>query len=112
MAANRRILVGMVSLAALYAGTSAALGLGELQLNSALNQPLSASIMLHGTQGLAPTDIAISLADAEAFARAGIDRVAFLTDLRFVPVMENHQLGVRVVSTRSVREPYLNFLVQ
>ncbi|PRB82171.1 FimV family protein [Pseudomonas sp. MYb185] len=112
MDVHRQIIAGMASLAALYAGSSHALGLGELQLESALSQPLRGVITLHGAQGLTPADVRISLADAEAFARVGIERPHFLTDLRFTPVMLNQQLAVRVESSRPVNEPYLNFLVQ
>lgn len=112
MDVHRRVIVGVVSLAAWYAGGSYALGLGEVRLDSALNQPLNAIIELHGADGLVPTDISVSLADADAFSRVGIERPYFLTDLRFTPVLVNQQLVVRVESSRVVSEPYLNFLVQ
>ena len=112
MDVHRQIIAGMTSLAVLYAGASHALGLGELQLESALHQPLRATISLHGAQGLTPSDVRISLADAEAFSRVGIERPYFLTDLRFTPVMLGQQLAIRVESNRPVNEPYLNFLVQ
>ncbi|WP_022964183.1 type IV pilus assembly protein FimV [Halopseudomonas pelagia] len=112
MAVKRQVIAGVATLAALYVGVSNALGLGELRLDSALNQPLSAIIQLQGGEGLAPTDIRVSLANQEAFQSAGIDRPFFLTDLRFVPVVENNQLFIRVESSRPVREPYLNFLVE
>ncbi|EZQ20354.1 hypothetical protein CF98_05980 [Halopseudomonas bauzanensis] len=112
MDAHHRLIVGMASLAALYAGSSHALGLGEVRLTSALSQPLNAVIELHGAEGLAPNDIVVSLADAETFSRVGIERPYFLNDLRFTPVRVNSQLAVRVESSRPVNEPYLNFLVQ
>lgn len=112
MAVKRQVIVGVASLAALYVGVSNALGLGEMRLDSSLNQPLSATIQLQDAQGLSASDIIVSLAEPDAFDRAGIDRPFFLTDLRFVPVVENNQLLIRVESTRPVREPYLNFLVE
>ncbi|WP_174958854.1 FimV family protein [Halopseudomonas pelagia] len=112
MAVKRQVIAGVATLAALYVGVSNALGLGELRLDSALNQPLSASIQLQGGEGLSPEDIRVSLANQEAFQNAGIDRPFFLTDLRFVPVVENNRLFIRVESTRPVREPFLNFLVE
>lgn len=112
MAVKRQVIAGVATLAALYVGVSNALGLGELQLDSALNQPLSASIQLQGVEGLSPEDIRVSLANQEAFQNAGIDRPFFLTDLRFVPVVENNRLIIRVESSRPVREPFLNFLVE
>lgn len=112
MAVKRQVIVGVATLAALYVGVSNALGLGEMRLDSSLNQPLSATIQLQDAQGLSASDIIVSLAAPDAFDRAGIDRPFFLTDLRFVPVVENNRLLIRVESTRPVREPYLNFLVE
>lgn len=112
MAVRRQVIVGVASLAALYVGVSNALGLGEMRLDSSLNQPLSATIQLQDARGLAASDVIVSLADPDAFEKAGIDRPFFLTDLRFIPIFENNRLFIRVESTRPVREPYLNFLVE
>lgn len=112
MKTHSRLAIGVATLTALHAGGSHALGLGELQLQSALNQPLQAVIHLQDSGGLDPTDIRVSLADADAFARIGIDRPFFLTDLRFTPQRVSGELIIRVESSRPIREPYLNFLVQ
>ncbi|MFO7704401.1 MAG: FimV/HubP family polar landmark protein [Halopseudomonas sp.] len=112
MALKCQVITGVATLAALYVGVSNALGLGELRLDSALNQPLSAIIQLQGGEGLTPEDIRVSLANSEAFQNAGIDRPFFLTELRFVPVVENNRLLIRVESSQPVREPYLSFLVE
>lgn len=112
MAVKRQVVFGVASLAALYVGVTNALGLGELRLDSALNQPLSATISIQGGDNLSPSDVLVSLAAPDAFEKAGIDRPHFLTDLRFIPVVENSRLIIRVESNRPVREPYLNFLVE
>lgn len=109
---QRRLALGMVSLTALYSAAGHALGLGELQLQSALNQPLRATIQLQDGAGLSPADIRVSLADAETFSRVGLERPFFLTDLRFTPMLVDDQLVIRVESSQPVKEPYLNFLVQ
>lgn len=109
---RRHVIVGMASMTMAYGGGVHALGLGEIQLRSALHQPLDASIVLHGTDGLAPSDIAVSLADTSAFSRVGIDRPYFLTLLRFTPVLQGRNLVIQVQSSAPVVEPYLNFLVQ
>ena len=44
-----------------------ALGLGEMELDSALNQPLSAEIKLIDTQGLTSSEIKPKLASAADF---------------------------------------------
>ncbi|GAA6130114.1 hypothetical protein NBRC116187_04740 [Halopseudomonas sabulinigri] len=112
MAVKRQIVLGAASLASLYVGVTNALGLGEMQLDSALNQPLSAIIVLQGAEGLSPDDVLVSLADTAAFDEAGIERPYFLTDLRFKPVMQGNKLAIKVDSSQPVREPYLNFLVE
>jgi pilus assembly protein FimV len=112
MAVKRQIVRGAASLAALYAGVAGALGLGEIQLESALNQPLNAIIELQGSEGLGPDDVIVRLAQTSDFDNAGIDKPYFLNDLRFTPVVQNRRLTVQVCSTQPVREPYLNFLVE
>ena len=85
-----------------------ALGLGELQLKSALNQPLSAEIALLESQGLSQWEIKPALASAADFERAGVDRLYFLTKLDFK--VEGNRI---VVSSREpVNEPFLNFLIE
>src|SRR5690606_20794705 len=83
------------------------LGVGDRHLQSALNQPLAATIDLRDVAGIGPGDIRASLASAEAFERAGIERPFFLTDLPFVPTVIDSRLVIRVESSRPVREPYL-----
>ena len=112
MAVKRQLVFGVASVAALYASLSNALGLGEVELQSALNQPLNATIQLQGSEGVSPEDIRVSLAGADAFANAGIERPFFLSDLRFVPVVKGNELFIRVESSKPVLEPYLNFLVE
>lgn len=112
MKIQRRLILGVASLAALHSGYGLALGLGDLHLQSALNQPLAATIELRDVADIGPGDIRASLASAEAFERAGIERPFFLTDLRFVSTVIDSRLVIRVESSRPVREPYLNFLVQ
>ena len=85
-----------------------ALGLGEMELDSALNQPLSAEIKLIDTAGLSNSEIKPKLASVEDFERAGIDRYQFLTQMKF------SVNGDRIlITTRDpVNEPFLNFLVE
>lgn len=94
-----------------YTGMASALGLGEMTLASALNQPLDARIELHDTSGLSVEDIKVSLATNAAFQSTGIERFAHLSDLRFLPEMRDGQLSVRVTSSAPIREPYLDFIV-
>ncbi|WP_052493799.1 MULTISPECIES: FimV/HubP family polar landmark protein [Pseudomonas] len=109
----RHLLIGLASGSAFYSGLAPALGLGEITLHSALNQPLNAEIELLAVgDDMSTSDIKVSLAPADAFNLAGVERIYFLNDLRFSPVLRGGNSVVRVVSNQPVREPYLNFIVE
>ena len=109
----RHLLIGLASSSAFYSGLAPALGLGEITLHSALNQPLNAEIELLAVgEDMTTSDIKVALAPADAFNLAGVDRIYFLNDLRFSPLLRGGKSVVRVVSSQPVREPYLNFIVE
>jgi pilus assembly protein FimV len=90
-----------------------ALGLGNIKVRSGLNQPLVAEIALLSPRGVAPEDIRVGLAKAGDFARAGIERPIVLRALDFkLDRKSDGTLFIRVTSRRSIREPFLNFLVE
>ncbi len=89
------------------------LGLGSLDLQSALNQQFVADIELTNTQGLEVEEILPRLAAQQDFDRVGIERNYVLMDLRFKVVQtEDRDKILRVTSTRPITEPFLNFLVE
>jgi pilus assembly protein FimV len=112
MARVHKLLLTLASGSALYSGLVPALGLGEITLHSALNQPLDAEIELLEVGDLDDSEIKIRLASADDFERAGVDRFIFLNDLRFSPVIRGSGSRIRVASSKPVREPYLNFIVE
>lgn len=95
-----------------YSTLSMALGLGEITIHSALNQPFKADIALIDVGTLTQNDLSVSLATAEEFDRAGVERVFFLNDLKFTPILHGSRQMIRVTSSKPVNEPFLNFLVQ
>jgi FimV-like protein len=95
-----------------WSGASLALGLGDITVHSALNQPLKADIALEDVGGLRESELSVSLATADEFAQAGIERVFFLNDLKFTPILHGRRNMIRVTSAKPVKEPFLNFLVQ
>lgn len=104
--------IGLASAALLHSSVAAALGLGEISLHSALGQPFNADIELIEAGGLSPEEIVVGLAPSEAFAKAGVERVFFLNDLRFTPVIRGSRSVIHIESHKAVTEPYLNFLVR
>jgi Tfp pilus assembly protein FimV len=95
-----------------YSAGSMALGLGDITVHSGLNQPLKADIALVDVGGLTQNDLSVSLATADEFAQAGVERVFFLNDLKFVPILHGNRQMIRVTSSKPVNEPFVNFLVQ
>ena len=109
----RKLALAIAAASALSSGMAHALGLGEVTLQSALNQPLVAEIELLEVRDLATGEVLPNLASPEDFSKAGVDRQYFLTDLKFTPVLKpNGKSVIRVTSSKPMREPYLNFLVE
>jgi len=82
-------------------------------LRSSLNQPLVAEIELLQVRDIGSEEIVPTLASPDEFNKAGVDRQYFLTDLKFTPIIKpNGKSVIRVTSSKPVREPYLNFLVE
>jgi pilus assembly protein FimV len=109
----RKLVLAIAAASALSSGMAHALGLGEVTLKSALNQPLVAEIELLEVRDLASNEVLPNLASPEEFNKAGVDRQFFLTDLKFTPVLKpNGKSIIRVTSSKPVREPYVNFLVE
>ncbi|MCM2461019.1 FimV family protein [Pseudomonas sp. CG7] len=109
----RKLVLAIAAASALSSGMAQALGLGELTLKSPPHQPLVAEIELLDVQQLTAAEVVPSLAPPEEFAKAGIDRQAFLSDLSFTPVINaNGKSVLRVTSSRPLSEPMVKFLVQ
>ena len=90
-----------------------AVGLGEITVNSSLNEPLAANIQIINSTGLQENQLLVSLASAEAFERAGVSRDFFLSRLQFSIARDSaNQLSIKVITDQPVVEPYLDFLVQ
>lgn len=90
-----------------------ALGLGEIDMQSVLNQPMRAVIELTSAAGADLSDIKVSVASLEAHQRAGLTKAPLLADFRFS--VEKGKTGnavIRVSSTDPVREPYVEFLLE
>lgn len=109
----RKLVLAIAAASALTSGMAHALGLGDIALKSSLNQPLEAEIELLEVRDLGNGEVIPSLAPVEEFSKVGVDRPFFLTDLKFTPILKpNGKSVIRVTSSKPVREPYLNFLVE
>ena len=107
--AVRRILM----LSALMSPTALfALGLGDIRLRSALNQPFDADIQLVDATAEDLAALRAAVASNDTFARYGLERPAFLSEFTFA--VDRNSAGqevLRVTSPRPVTEPFVTFLV-
>ncbi|MDX1481211.1 MAG: FimV/HubP family polar landmark protein, partial [Woeseiaceae bacterium] len=103
-----------VALALLLSGQAMALGLGEIRLDSALNEPLRADIMLLSATPEELENLNIRMASPDMFARYGLDRPAYLSTVQFRVIGSGRTDGniIRVTSTEPITEPFLTFLVE
>lgn len=109
----RKLAVALALVGGLGSGLAHALGLGEVELQSYLNEPLDADISLRNTEQVKAGDVYVKLAPPEVFKRVGVDRNFFLTNLKFeVRTSPDGQLVVNITSRQAVREPYLDFLIE
>lgn len=97
---------------ALASGGAFGLGLGDIEMRSALNQPMNAEIRLTSVQPGEIDGMIVQLASPDAFARAGIERSPVLSDLSFSVDQSSGVPLIRISSQRPVVEPFLNFLLE
>ena len=105
--------LALVMAVALASGRTYALGLGDIELHSALNEPLDAEIPLLAEKSGELDNAVVRLAPDEEFTRAGIERPPVLSDIKFTIVREKGATPlVKITSTQPIREPFLDFVVQ
>ncbi|MNG85527.1 hypothetical protein D3C79_442870 [compost metagenome] len=109
----RKLVLAMAAASALSSGMANALGLGELTLKSAQNQPLDAEIELLDVRDLTAAEVAPSLASPEDFSKAGVAYPTYLEDLTFTPVISpNGKSVLRITSSQPLPGSVVKFLVQ
>lgn len=91
---------------------AAALGVGSIQTESSLNEPLEARIPLESADAEELETLSATLASPDAFERAGLERPFMLSQLDFEVVTEGDEPYVVVTTSDPVREPFLAFLVE
>ncbi|WP_298447274.1 FimV/HubP family polar landmark protein [uncultured Marinobacter sp.] len=109
----RKLAVALALAGGLGSGVAQALGLGEIELQSYLNEPMDAEIVLPQSRGVDPGDVFVNIAPERAYQRLGLQRGQFVGKLRFnVATSPDGSLVVNVSSREPLREPYLNFLLE
>ena len=106
----RWMIVGMM---VLFPITSHALALGKLKVFSALNEPLKAEIEFTSATEKELKGLTVSLASRADFDTAGVDRLPFLTQIKFIVAKKTdgrHFLELR--TDQQLDEPFLHLLLQ
>lgn len=109
----RRLALNLAVAIAFFSPGVNALGLGEIRVNSSLNEPLEAEIELLQLRGLKATQIRPSLADIDDFNLAGLSKSRVLDGVDFdVNVTSTGEGSVVITSNSPIREPFLSFLME
>jgi len=108
----RKLTLSLAVMAALLPARGYPLGLGEIELNSALNQELNAEIEVLSASSDDANQMIVQLANRDAFIRAGMDRPYLLQQLQFKIVEKEGRPFVKVFTKSVIREPFLSFLVE
>ncbi len=90
-----------------------AIGLGDIEIRSMLNEPLDAVIQLTSASKQELDELKVAIAPRESFQKMGIPRTTILDDIKFSVQQPPGGLPVIRVTTRQpVREPFLDFLIE
>src|SRR5579863_5362564 len=93
-------------------GAAQALGLGDIHVDSGLNERLAAEIEIVGATPLELAELKAAVANRETFLHYGAERPAFLASTTFRVAQDSHGRPVLAVrSTKTFTEPVVNFLV-
>lgn len=109
---KRKLAIALSACMALSSGVVHALGMGEIEVNTALNEPLDAKIKLFSATPDELNSLEVKLASQDVFSRMGIDQVPVLRNLQFQLVSEGQGAPyIKVSSARPVKEPFLDFIL-
>ncbi|HEY4969113.1 MAG TPA: FimV/HubP family polar landmark protein [Steroidobacteraceae bacterium] len=101
----------MLMMALAMPGAAHALGLGDLHVNSALNERLVAEIDIVGATPEELADLRAAVANRETFLQLGAERPAFLASATFKLEDKRGRPVLSVRSTDAFTEPLVNFVV-
>ncbi|MDH5786225.1 MAG: hypothetical protein OEZ16_11555 [Chromatiales bacterium] len=109
----RKLINTLLTLSILAPLSAFAIGLGDVRLNSALSERLSAEIELLSVSPTEGKNLTVSLASQQTFDKIGLDRPALLMYLEFEVIADaNGNYTIIVTSREPINEPFLDFLVE
>ena len=114
MTVMKRLLLHWVPrflLAGLLSAPVWAVGLGELTVQSYLNEPFRGEVTLIDVESIEINDLRVELASEDEFQRVGAERVIWLTQLRFEVREQDTEKRILLTTEAPLREPYLDFVM-
>jgi|HubBroStandDraft_1064217.scaffolds.fasta_scaffold39162_2 pilus assembly protein FimV len=103
---------GLVALVLALPCNGYALGLGVVHVQSALGQPLEASVDMSGASTDELARIKASIANEELFERHGLDRPNFLSSITITPIQDKSRGPILMIrSSEPCMEPMITFLL-
>jgi pilus assembly protein FimV len=88
-----------------------AIGLGEIEVSSRLNQPLAASIPVRSVDVADIDTVVVRVASQAAYDRAGLERADYLAGISFEVVAQGDRPVILLRGSAPAREPFLNILL-
>lgn len=108
---NRFLILTLTALVIPY--EAGAMELGDIQLNSYLNQSLKAQITVQPSEGNDMDKVHIGLAPQAAFDKAGITRSSALDLIKFQLMKEKDGKSIiKLTSQKPIKEPFLDFILE
>lgn len=92
--------------------TGWALGMGDVRVNSHLNQPLNAEIALHSATEKDLELLRITLAPKKVYTRADIEYSEYLSKLIFKVTQRGGKNYIQVTTKKPFKVPFANFLLE
>ncbi|MGB8633956.1 MAG: FimV/HubP family polar landmark protein [Rhodanobacteraceae bacterium] len=111
MKARKKLAVAL-ALLLVTSGSAFALGLGQIKVKSALDQPLVAEIPVVSATAAELRGLKVSLASNEDFQRAGINRARLDTPLKFKVEKRAGSTVIVITSEKPVSDPALDLLLE
>ena len=105
---NTLVLAG----ACVWVGTAYGLGLGSLEIQSNLDQPLDGVIELRLAQGDDLNSIKARLASRDEFDELGIDYPDYVGTVRLVVEERGGSPALRILSDSTINEPFVHLLIR
>lgn len=107
---HKLIILALVFSLVFVSQNTFSLGMGKIQVNSALDEPLNATIDIIANEDESIDQVSVKLASAEDYKKVGLDK-SFVPAHIMVSVDENNPYQINVSSNGPVSEPIVSLLL-